>query len=690
MRIRPALLILAAALFLGWTPFPTGVTPETWLDEPPPRPGSSSSARLATDGERLFLVSANYQFDGGYDGYAFLLDRDAKPALPQTMLVSRAKQPPQAAASGRGFLYGSSNAQGDATVVRFSKDGARLDATPRPVGPGVIVDMDWDGNEYVILRDYGFGIAATRVNEDAQPLSSTTVIGGAIASHHGVSVIVSGASPAPAAAVRAQTFIAGVAGTPFTIGNGTSASVAASESGFLVTWTSGGEIRGRLLEPSGKPDGSSFFVAVSQGRAVAAWNGQSWVVVYDDRFEQPRLRGVRVLRGPVGSTFDIATNAADPSVTAIGSTVYVAWLNASSTFIEAATIENDVVTRVGAANRHAGEQSRAGLVAAGGASLAVWVDGHDIRARRMLPGAVTTTPVDQTLVAPMALASRGTEALIVTQDFTDPRLNLLRTDAAGNPLSTTAVIRNTVPSGAAAVWTGTNWLVAWHERRTETETMELFAVRMSADGVLLESPALLASLHGVHVNQLTLAAAGDLTLVLWPDGNERQTHAYLVRDGRALPYHAIVPAGARAASDGTDFLVAGIRRAATGDVLEWQRLSGPKQELPLPMNGLMPHVFWTGENYLVVARSASPLLWFPDRIEFYGVRVAADGTAADTAPVHFATIAVPGAPIVTGLTMRSPNVLDVLYSRRPDDPRFTATRLAFRSLFVRAKQRAVR
>ncbi|MBN8232741.1 cadherin-like domain-containing protein [Corallococcus macrosporus] len=245
-----------------------------------------------------------------------------------------------------------------------------------------------------------------------------------------------------------------------------------------------------------------------------------------------------------------------------------------------------------------------------------------------------------------ALASNGTDYLVVWKPTSDGKLQARRVSPAGELLDTAPIIlfpaSSETQTAPAVASDGTDYLVtAWS---SSTAGRRVVGARVTGAGAVLEPAGFTLATSAVTRGRPAVASNGTDYFVAWedsPDSQEgrvlgaRVTRTGTVLDAQALPLAAGAP-GLRApavASNGTDYLVAwreqgadpenrllGTRVTSAGTVLD-----GPGFELSPP--GALPSapvIASDGEGYLVV--------WSVDRSGqdvLLGTRVTSAGGVVD-------------------------------------------------------------
>ncbi len=142
---------------------------------------------------------------------------------------------------------------------------------------------------------------------------------------------------------------------------------------------------------------------------------------------------------------------------------------------------------------------------------------------------VSTSP--DGLSAP-AMASDGTNSLLAWVDGESGALDLYgaRVDAAGTVLDTSGLlltINGNAQSFPAVATDGTNYLIVWEDRRGED--VDLYGVRVDAQGVVLDSEAIAISTADGHQARPAIAFDGTHYLVVWMDERDGSFDIYGTR-----------------------------------------------------------------------------------------------------------------------------------------------------------------
>jgi hypothetical protein len=417
----------------------------------------------------------------------------------------------------------------------------------------------------------------------------------------------------------------------------------------------------------------------SQELPAVAFDGANYLVVWDDTRNGALddIYGARVT--PDGNVLDptgFAISTADrhqyePAIVFNGADYLVTWTDS-----RAGSGEFDIYgTRVSPARV---VRDTAGIPIAVGAQMSLrpavafdgtnclvaWQSGlmsgfTDVRGARVSPAGtvldpdgIAVTTADSSQSSP-AVAFDGTNYLVVWEDGRNgPTADIYgaRVSPGGSVLDTAGITVSSADlwQGTPSVaFDGTNYLVAWDDLRGTAST-DVYAARLSRDGVLLDPTGFVVSGAGNEQTIPALACDGTNCLAVWTDA--RSTSSSDVYGARITPSAAVLdtfgiavtatvnvqncPA---AAFDGTNYFVAwaddrngdydiyGARISPTGTVLDPAALavSAAAGHQGYPVVG------FDGTNYLVA--------WEDERrgrySDIYGARVTPDGVVLDPAGI---------------------------------------------------------
>jgi hypothetical protein len=255
-----------------------------------------------------------------------------------------------------------------------------------------------------------------------------------------------------------------------------------------------------------------------------------------------------------------------------------------------------------------------------------------------------------------AVAFDGTNFLVVWQDMRGETIDIFGTrvspegavlDPTGIPVSTAAGDQD-APSIA---WSGTRFLVVWHEFRDNTLTNSIRGARVSSGGTVVDAAGIEIS-SGRSLLDPSVAWNGTNFLVAWhgysgPDADitgARVSNGGTVLDPAGIPISTAIgdQANARVASDGAGYLVVWADlRSSTGDIFG-TRVNGSGTVVDpagIPVSTASGHqaspaVAWGGTSYLVV--------WTDFRsstVDIFGTRVSPGGAVLHPAGIPISTAA---------------------------------------------------
>ena len=464
-------------------------------------------------------------------------------------------------------------------------------------------------------------------------------------------------------------------------GNQSSPAVAFTGKYSVVAWEDGRfggtdvyaarvDLSGTILDPSGIAVSTA---AGDQRDPSVASNGTDALVVWADERSGTSfdIRGARVTEtGGVldPSGIDIASGAGDqlhPAV-AFGGSYLVVWQGgAGGSFdIRSAIVRtNGTVFLTGlVVSTAAGDQTSPAVTFAGTDYLVVWGDQRsgsvDVYGTRVTtlgsardPSGIVIAGSEVDQVTP-AIAYGGGSALVLWTDVgAGPSLTDIaatRLSTAGTVTSTAGIVVSTAanPQSAAAVaFDGTNYFVAWEDRRSPTSS-DIYAGRVSPAGVLLDGTGIAVSTAPGDQRAPAVAFDGSNYLVVWEDyptptspGLSDVYGARVSKAGAVVGSVFAVSAAApiertpAVAFDGNDFLVVWEDgRAGTGGDIYGARVSRAGSLLDPAGRAITtastsqdhPAVAFDGTNSLVV--------WEDDRSggsNIYGARVTPGGAILD-------------------------------------------------------------
>ena len=486
---------------------------------------------------------------------------------------------PQVAFNGSSWLVAWPEL-GSIMLARVDSSGTSLDPTGIQVAPPLNeafgeVALASDGTGFLLVAqvDDGFGNAG---------LASIPVSGAGVP---GVLASVQGSPPnhyAPRLSWNGSSYLlaydwdsvevralrltaAGVPiGTPLTVGTIFSGPPAVSTNGtnWLVTWGcwsgTAGELCGRRISATGSLlDAAPFFISTADGGQAnpsVGWSGTDWFVAWSDtRSGQADVYGARVssagsVLDPAGIPIRVTPGNAEGDLTVDpGSNgVLVTWKDGPSGGPYAI-----VATRVSSAGV---VLDPAGLVLKTAAMP------------RLFPHAAwdgtnwLVVWIDEVLVGQREILSARVSGAGVVLD-TPPRLLSQETNAESRP---------------ALAWNGSHYLVVWEDSRNAASAGDLYGVRVTANGTPQDSTAFVISDAPRLQDAPAVASNGSDWLVAWLDRRDagasvdiiaaRVSAAGVVRDPAGIPVRTTLNAqeAPDVASDGADFMVVWAEPALSG------------------------------------------------------------------------------------------------------------------------------
>ena len=258
----------------------------------------------------------------------------------------------------------------------------------------------------------------------------------------------------------------------------------------------------------------------------------------------------------------------------------------------------------------------------------------------------------QTEPAVAVAANRGTNSVYLVT-WTDTR-NSLSSDIYGTRVGTngtvldpggiTVCVTNDFQSHSAIGYNGTNFLVAWQDKRTGTN--DIFATRIGIDGTVLDPLGIVITMAYLDQTVPTVAAANDQYLVAWQDGRSggttndiygtRVSSAGVVLDAVNLIINAerFAQKSPRASSIGTNYFVvyftgqSDISYDIYGNRVTSSGVTLDGAGIPICTNAtteFFPDVATDGTNYLAVWQDQrNDTSW-----DIYGARISSAGTVLD-------------------------------------------------------------
>ena len=411
------------------------------------------------------------------------------------------------------------------------------------------------------------------------------------------------------------------------------------------------------------------------GPAVA-FDGTNYLVVWWD--DEEGIWGARVT--PVGQVLDTisipvstAYYSQNPDVAFDGDNFLVVWQDdravGNMNIYGARVAKNGVVLDTANILISGAMDSQAypAIVYDGSDYLVVWQDRRrvvewDIYGARVTPaGAVPDTAgimistSDRSRYYP-AVAFDGTNSFVIWQDYRytgAADLYAARVNTAGLVLDSAGIVISSASNdqnSPAVAFGGTRYLVAWEDRRYNVSWADIFAARVSTEGVVLDPSGLEVSFAGYNQYSPAVGFNGSDFLAAWADVRSDSADIYGARvasDGVLLDTGNVRISACSSqqrsptvASDGMDFLVAwedsrsgpsdiyGTRVSASGQVLDTLGIlvSGAAG------NQLVPAAAFNGSDYLVAWQDRRSGVY-----NIYGSRVTSVGVVLDPAGIPIST-----------------------------------------------------
>jgi hypothetical protein len=396
------------------------------------------------------------------------------------------------------------------------------------------------------------------------------------------------------ARVTSAGVVTDASGIPISTATGAQASPAVAFDGvdFLVVWADqrdGGDFdiygarvdtTGSVLDSSGIPistfSGGEYFpkVAASGTNFLAVWEddrnaGGGYVDIYGCR-----VNGAGTVLDRDG--FPVGTGSADrhtPAVAAGLTDYLVVWLDERNLATTGQDIYGARVTTGGGVTDPSGfaidtatnDQTTPVLAFNGSQYLVAWTDARNMATSdldiygALVSTSATVTPSEGFVIstgaadeeAP-ATASNGTNYLVVWQDYRNSAtsgadLYGVRVSTTGAVLDPTAIAISTAPGDQVSPYVatdGANYLVVWEDyRNAETAGVDVYGARVTGSGTVLDPDGIPISTG--DYDQLAPAAAAGLGgyLVVWEDGRNLATTGADIYGSRVSSAGAVLDAG---------------------------------------------------------------------------------------------------------------------------------------------------
>jgi MYXO-CTERM domain-containing protein len=542
------------------------ISPELGMDEPVSvaAQGGQTHVKLAWGGTSWLAVWGDTR-GGVTDVYGARIARDGTVLDRVGLAIAAspsAESLPAVAFGGTAFLVvwqDDSNIYG----ARVAIDGTVLDPAGIAISTGPHVEsfpaVVWDGTNYVVAwqdtRNTTFDVYSARVSES-----------GVLLDPMGISVH----------------------GGP---GGQVGVTLASNGGGTLVAWAdtrsgaTNADIYASRLSTAGVVlDPAAILVSSGTGNQTtpdAAWDGSQWFVVWSDErtgSASSDIAGARI--SSAGVLLDVvaigissaAGRQSEPSLTWNGTTHFVTWRD----------------HRAGNSDVYAARVTAAGTVL-DPAGLPVHVGANDQVSPRV--------------------AFDGTNHLVAwvgTESIDAVRVSATGTVLDASPITVSTAANEQLSPSAA--WGGSSYLVVWSDRRSPTDSADIYGVRLSATGTVLDPTGIAISTAVGQQVQPALAWDGTSFFVVW--GDQRGAHANIY--------------GARVSSSGTVLDPTGIPIDTT------------------PAAQRVASVAWNGSHHLVIwedRRDGVPRI-YATRVRDTGAVVDAPAFAISSAAVDTTPAAV--------------------------------------------------
>jgi hypothetical protein len=374
---------------------------------------------------------------------------------------------------------------------------------------------------------------------------------------------------------------------------------------FLVVWDdfrsgSSLDIYGARVTPSGVVlDSAGFPITIAlrdQAEPALAFDGDNFLVIWrqDERvgLDQFDICGTRVTpAGVVLDSVDIAISTAlntqaHPALAFDGANFLAVWQDYRSGSYDMygarLTPAGTVLDTSGIPISTAANWQTYPAIAFDGADfLVVWDDNrsdpndHDVYGARVTPAGAVLNPTGVAVSAAAgdqagrALAFDGTNFLVAWQDRRDTTLDIYgaRVTPSGIVLDSVGIPIATAPGDQAApalAFDGTNFLVVWSDDSSGSYA-DIYGTRVTPDGVVLDSTGVAISTAEYSQGEPVLAFDGENILAVWGDSRNydytdiygaRVTPASVVLDslGIAISTAAYSQYEPALAFDGANFL----------------------------------------------------------------------------------------------------------------------------------------
>ncbi|MHA7630440.1 Ig-like domain-containing protein [Corallococcus sp. M7] len=669
LQFRVPAEVLAATAFPA-TVEPV-VSPEFGMDQPVPGPQTSSQTRpaVASNGESSLVVWQDFR-ENTTKVYGARVSKDGEVLDPWGIGISRdsgSANAPRVASAGGGYLVvwqASTPAGTRVMTARVDRDGGLPDAAP-----SLIIDahsfapsVTSNGTVYFVAWSSSSGLRGTRVSSTGAiqdpaglPLAtSPREPNNAAVASNGTDFLVvwedaryNGVGGIHGVRVSSAGTVLDPQGLVLASGSRTQwePSVASNGTDYLVVWRDdsspqgGDNLFGTRVTGTGTVlDAPAFAVSTANGdqsMPAVGSDGADYLVVWsDNRSGSDALFGARVTQtGTVlegdgqflarGSSFDT-----EPAVAFNGTDYLVAW-----------GLDSDIhgmrVTRGGAVldagsvvlSTSASTQTAPAVASNGTDYLVVWSDsGHGggsivgVRVNALgevldPSGLVFAMGADRWFGTSTAVASNGTDYLVVWREGSDAALYGTRLTSAGEVLHPSGIRLSpstlSYASEPRLASNGTDYLLVFNAWTDEFTVSFLAAARISGTGELLDDPVLRITDSARTSTPHAVASNGKDYFVAWTQSNGADLD---IRGSRVTGAGAVLdPEGLVISADRYDQRSPAVASTGTDYLVVWAGFSG----------GNIPHI--------------------------YGARVTETGTRLDPAGFVIATQRYQLDPAVTAL-----------------------------------------
>lgn len=435
--------------------------------------------------------------------------------------------------------------------------------------------------------------------------------------------------------------------------------IASHGTGFLVAYTSDQTspvLHYRRLGPDGAPLGAGPTIVptppvgpLTDFNPALAHGASGYLLAYSYAVSanEAHLAARRI--APDGALLDaseiaLAATPAPPSVASDGSGWLVAWPTTAGVHALRLQADGALVDGFGGiALTTPVTPSGADLVSVvrGAADYAIfWLHALNLYGARIgsTGGVIATTGAIDSAYGGLAAASDGAGYFVSYRDGNVVHgTRLDATLAKPDPTSTLVSATANAQRRPAAAFNGTDWLVVWDDNRGPGSPNDIYGVRVSADGVVLDPNGILIAVSTNSADKHPVVSSnGSDWLVVWtvPDLRAARVSASgVVLDPVSMTIAAPTPLRKPAvASNGFDYLVTWTDGGTWGaGVSAAGVVSDPALISPGSSDFASAAVAWNGAHYLVA--------WLEDAVPSFiaAARVSSTGTVLDPAAIPIAS-----------------------------------------------------